>query len=117
MENYIVLRRPQSSTNSLKRAATPLSGSMLTVERLPVHAVADLGRDPEVLAVTQPMATALVRPVPSSAPTPSSGDAWGIESVQADQSPYTGAGVTVAVLDTGIDRSHPAFAVLPLTEN
>ncbi|MBA6115779.1 MULTISPECIES: S8 family peptidase [Pseudomonas] len=117
MENYIVLRRPQSSTNSLKRAATPLSGSMLTVERLPVHAVADLGRDPEVLAVTQPMATALVRPVPSSAPTPSSGDAWGIESVQADQSPYTGAGVTVAVLDTGIDRSHPAFAGMNVIES
>ncbi|MBX6276973.1 S8 family peptidase [Pseudomonas aeruginosa] len=117
MENYIVLRRPQTSTNSLKRAANPLSSTMLTVERLPVHAVADLGRDPEVLAVTQPMATALVRPVPSSAPAPSTGDAWGIASVQADQSPYTGAGVKVAVLDTGIDRSHPAFAGMNIIES
>ena len=35
---------------------------------------------------------------------------WGIGSVGADRSRVTGAGVTVAVLDTGIDHAHPAFA-------
>jgi subtilisin family serine protease len=32
-----------------------------------------------------------------------------VRAVGADTSPFTGAGVTVAVLDTGIDRKHPAF--------
>lgn len=35
---------------------------------------------------------------------------WGIAGVGADTSPLTGAGVTVAILDTGIDATHPAFA-------
>ncbi len=35
--------------------------------------------------------------------------AWGIEAVGAASCPWTGLGTTVAVLDTGIDSSHPAF--------
>lgn len=35
---------------------------------------------------------------------------WGVAAVRADVSTMTGAGVTVAVLDTGIDSTHPAFA-------
>jgi len=116
MQNYIILRRPTSSAISLKRGANPLSGLTLATERLPVHAVVDLDRDPDVVAVTQPMATTLIRPVMSASAVPTTGDAWGIASVLADQSPYTGAGVTVAVLDTGIDRSHPAFAGMTLVE-
>ncbi len=34
---------------------------------------------------------------------------WGISAVKADTSPFTGAGVTVCVLDTGIDAGHVAF--------
>jgi hypothetical protein len=37
---------------------------------------------------------------------------WGIQAVKADQSPYIGSGVTVAILDTGIDRHHIAFKAL-----
>ncbi|WP_051000068.1 S8 family peptidase [Sinorhizobium fredii] len=36
-------------------------------------------------------------------------DAWGIAAVGAASSKRDGAGVTVAVLDTGIDKDHPAF--------
>lgn len=35
--------------------------------------------------------------------------AWGVGAVGADVSSRTGAGITVAVLDTGIEASHPAF--------
>lgn len=35
---------------------------------------------------------------------------WGVQAVGADKSPYNGKGIVVAVLDTGIDRFHPAFA-------
>ena len=118
MERYIVLRKPLSTGKSIKRSAIAASHGLATVafERLPPHALSDLRRDPEVLAVTPPMATALIRPVQSSAANPSAGDAWGIASVNADRSPYTGKGVTVAVLDTGIDKSHLAFAGMDILE-
>lgn len=44
------------------------------------------------------------------------GAAWGIEAVGALTSSRTGAGVTVAVLDTGIEASHPAFAGVNVVE-
>src|SRR5262249_21232714 len=37
-------------------------------------------------------------------------DVWGLRAVKADTSPFSGEGITVAVLDTGIDKAHPAFA-------
>jgi subtilisin family serine protease len=42
--------------------------------------------------------------------------AWGIHAVGADTSPFDGAGVVVAVLDTGIDATHPAFAGVELVQ-
>jgi subtilisin family serine protease len=42
--------------------------------------------------------------------------AWGIGAVGADRSPRTGDGVVVAVLDTGIDASHPAFDGVDLVQ-
>jgi subtilisin family serine protease len=41
---------------------------------------------------------------------------WGVAAVGAPHSPFTGAGVTVAVLDTGIDATHPAFAGVQLVQ-
>lgn len=35
---------------------------------------------------------------------------WGIVASGADKTHFTGAGTSVAILDTGIDRSHPAFS-------
>ncbi len=40
--------------------------------------------------------------------------AWGVEAVGAVTSPYTGEGIVVAVLDTGIDPNHPAFSGVEL---
>lgn len=40
---------------------------------------------------------------------------WGLSATGADLSSYTGAGVKIAVLDTGIDLSHPDFAFRPIT--
>jgi subtilisin family serine protease len=38
------------------------------------------------------------------------GAEWGIVATRAHTSPFDGTGVTVAVLDTGIDETHPAFS-------
>jgi subtilisin family serine protease len=52
----------------------------------------------------------LIEPEATAQPSSfSSGAAWGIEATRAAQSPYSGDGITVAVLDTGIDRQHKAF--------
>ena len=40
---------------------------------------------------------------------------WGIRAVKAHESAYTGAGIKVAVLDTGFDMKHPDFKGRSLT--
>ncbi|PRY50951.1 subtilase family protein [Geodermatophilus tzadiensis] len=35
---------------------------------------------------------------------------WGVQAVRATTSPWTGSGIRVAVLDTGLDLAHPDFA-------
>src|SRR5271169_4213345 len=69
------------------------------------------------LTVSAPvMPVRLIAQVASNADT-ASGEPWGIEAVGAAQSQYDGAGVCVAVLDTGIDAHHPAFAGLIRDDN
>jgi subtilisin len=45
----------------------------------------------------------------AAAPT-TTGYTWGLQAVRADRSTATGAGIRVAVLDTGMDLRHPDFA-------
>lgn len=72
----------------------------------------DLRRDPRTRAIAAPMPMKLIQPVKqNAASTADMGNTtWGIDAVKATQSPFDGSGITVAVLDTGIDPSHPAFA-------
>lgn len=55
----------------------------------------------------------LIAPAPLDGPVnavaSASGTAWGVEAVGADDTNWTGKGITVAVLDTGIKFDHPAF--------
>jgi subtilisin family serine protease len=61
------------------------------------------------------MPTKLIAPLDVAEPT-ATGDAWGIAAVGADTTAFTGVGTVVAVLDTGIDKAHPAFAGVTLVE-
>ncbi|WP_442509252.1 S8 family peptidase [Novipirellula sp. SH528] len=117
----IVLRRKASFRRV--RNAGPLGASPFEMESLPSLAepvleqasmtpseVADLQRDPEVIAVADPMPLKLIEPFGAPEPTPTAvGNTWGIEAVGAHTSPFTGEGVVVAVLDTGINPNHVAF--------
>ena len=73
-------------------------------------------RDPGVAAIAIPMPTKFIKPFDVAAESEAAGEAWGVAAVKADTSPATGDGVVVAILDTGIDKSHPAFAGVTIVE-
>lgn len=71
----------------------------------------DAACDPRVAAVAGLMPTTLIRPKAGVAGAlPQSQVPWGLAAIGAMDSDLTGAGVTLAMLDTGIDTSHAAFA-------
>ena len=72
----------------------------------------ELRRDPRTQAIAPTMPLSLIEPTKEDAPSAealAAGVTWGVEAVGAHQSPFDGAGVKVAVLDTGIDPDHEAF--------
>ena len=117
----IILRRKPTFRRT--RTAGPLNAAPLGVDNLPAlgepileHAqltpreVADAQRDPEVQVIATPMPLKLIEPVGAPQPTSAATEnTWGIEAVRAHTSPFSGAGVVVAVLDTGINPNHIAF--------
>ena len=75
--------------------------------------VEDVRRDPNTVAIAPPMPIKLIEPIPVNAADgpqlTGTGSTWGVDAVGAGHSSFDGNGVTVAVLDTGIDPNHPAF--------
>lgn len=119
MAEYVVLRRTTAPATLRGGAAigfaasTAASVPLVDVHNLNRAEAVDATRDPDVLAVTPAMPTRLIEPL---AATAAAGQAWGIGAVGADQSTLTGAGCKVAVLDTGIDAGHAAFAGVTITQ-
>ena len=122
MGEYVVLRRNvvpdvRASVEGIGfRASTAATAPLVDVHTMHRTEAADLKRDPEVMVVARSMPTRLIDPVAKAAVARGVGDSWGIAAVGADQSPFTGAGCRVAVLDTGIDAAHPAFAGVTLDQ-
>lgn len=120
MKNYVILRRPVSrpARRGQQPGAEMLSaergGATITIERIPEKAVTELKSDPSVVWATPTMPTRLIHPF--GAASVAENVNWGISAVGADITPYTGAGVVVSILDTGIDKTHPAFAGMQLVE-
>ena len=127
MRTYTVLRdltaastgEPYGGAAGLDAPDLGSVGLRVDVERLDKSDVRSLSRDPAVRAIAPVMLTTLIHPVGEAEDQPSTeatGTAWGVSAVGADTSTRTGAGVVVAVLDTGIDASHPAFTGVTLTQ-
>lgn len=133
MRTYTVLRdlspkpsaRPRPRTRSPDDIASNIGASAppepkLETATLRADEVSEIARDTSVSAVAPVMRTSLIRPLGASSRDAANeargNEAWGIAAVEADKSPYSGRGVVVAVLDTGIDKSHAAFQGISLTE-
>ena len=83
-----------------------------STKELTDEAVAELRRDPSVYVVPS-MMFELIAPVEEPSGSPEAIGAWGIEAIGATQvGDLDGRGVKVAILDTGIDKKHAAFAGL-----
>jgi subtilisin family serine protease len=118
MKRYVILRHSAVArgVSEARQVDTEAAGPVeLKVERLAEKTVAELARDPQVELVCPTMPTTLIEPLESLAPAAEGN--WGIGAVAADQTRFSGSGVTIAVLDTGIDRDHPAFAGVELVEH
>jgi subtilisin family serine protease len=126
MRKYAILRNMSAAPTAepFSRRATGLTAEggatahpipHIEVADLSSKDVRDLARDPQVQNIAPVMPTALIRPFEVASGEAATG-AWGIGAVKADVSTFTGAGVTVAVLDTGIDKSHAAFQGVQLIE-
>jgi subtilisin family serine protease len=127
-KKFIVIRRedPIVPTTEALRRSGPLAGIAAiqhqTLEIIETELTKaerdDLRRDPRTTAMAEPMPMKLIEPKERDAvsePT-STGETWGIGAVGAVGSPFSGQGITVAVLDTGIEPNHPAFAGVELIQ-
>ncbi len=85
------------------------------LETLPRGEAAELAREKGVVGVAPVIPMRLIAPVNIAAvAVPLAGSTWGVQAVKADTSPFDGDGIIPAVLDTGIDPNHPAFAGVDL---
>lgn len=115
MDRYIIVRRPKGRSHDARarsgtREAAVSAGPVVTVENLSSEDASEAGKDDSVQDIAEVMPTSLIAPQDNGEVSAVAGGNWGIAAVGADKTKLTGAGVSVAILDSGIDRKHPAFA-------
>jgi subtilisin family serine protease len=89
----------------------------IQIETMDRHEANELLQQPDVQGAAPVMPLRLIEPVEIRATAAALGTAaWGILAVGADRSAFTGRDIVVAVLDTGIDASHPAFDGVELVQ-
>ena len=125
-EKHIILRSPRLATRDVFRGGTAVFRDLETppvevsieVENIGKNEIKALANDADVVAIARPMPMKLIEPfsVDAQAQPAAGSSTWGVAAVGADTSPFTGDGVVVAVLDTGIDPTHAAFSGVTLVQ-
>jgi subtilisin family serine protease len=130
-QNRHIILRQQGISKPPTETAERLLGTFaitadINVQRLEVETpllgleqLEEIRLQPDVASIAPEMPVSLIEPVSrggGGTTAQAGGVAWGITAVKADASAYMGQGVVVAVLDTDIDRSHPAFAGIDIVE-
>ena len=99
-------------------AAQPRSSFAVEVDALTPRRLEQVSHHRDIAAVAPIIPMKLIAPVslPRATQPTETTTAWGVRAVGADTSSMSGDGVRVAVLDTGIDASHPAFDGVELVQ-
>src|SRR2546427_7602395 len=129
VEEYVIIRVHRAPRRPHRGPVPVPSGAQEETESLDVNVVksrqafTQAQSDPDVKASARSMPMKLIAPmsIRAVAAEPTAAAlatkvAWGVRAVGADTSPFDGTDVVVAVLDTGIDRNHPAFKGVELIE-
>lgn len=105
---------------AIRSSVAPAGDYRVEAVELNDRELRDIRRDQQVAGVARPIPVQLIAPVATpqdaAAPEAVDGATWGVQVTRALQSPYAGWGVTVAVLDTGIDAAHVAFRGIELLQ-
>lgn len=125
-EKHVILRANSVSTRDpflgpLSRGGeseSPARALSIEIDNMDRQTISAVASNADVLAVAPAVPMKLIAPIQvQNTPQPSAnGVAWGVKAVGADTSRFSGDGITVAVLDTGIDASHPAFAGVDIVQ-
>ncbi|MFL5806333.1 MAG: S8 family peptidase [Roseiflexaceae bacterium] len=114
-----VLGIPEERSDEVSAAPQPIE-YRVDAQTLDQQDYRELRHDRQVAAIARPMPLRLIQPVAASGapaePAHIHDATWGVYVTGALQSPYVGHGVTVAVLDTGIDAAHEAFRGVELIQ-
>ena len=118
-QRHVILRSPETrtrSTRGMAPTATAAPPVTVEIEEMNRTRAREVARKSDVVAIAPVVPMKLIAPVPMDIPAQpaAAGATWGVEAVAAHSSPFTGKDVVVAVLDTGIDPNHPAFAGVDL---
>src|SRR5688572_13495597 len=112
---FVILRsdgQTRGGGGAARVRAIGAAEATLDVAEMSAPEAATRARDGSTLALAPVMPMRLIEPTAEGpAAQPAAGTiAWGVRAVAAPESPFDGTGVVVAVLDTGINPNHQAFA-------
>ena len=124
-QRHVILRAPEAVSSTATRrgmpgasrtSVAPATPVIVEIEELRPARARAVANTRDVLAVAPVMPMKLIAPLLAAVPSEPAAAAvtWGVQAVAADTSPFTGEGIVVAVLDTGIDPNHPAFSGVEL---
>jgi subtilisin family serine protease len=130
MKEWLVVRRrrpvrsdalelPEPIARSSGTRSSSDDGPKVGIERADSQDA--LSNRDEIDTAGSPMPMSLIEPIACSpaatqeilSKAKETGTTWGLRALGVDPTKFGGTGVSVAIIDTGIEHSHPAFAHLP----